>query len=252
MPSAGLVDKPQDTKFYDWNLVDPKDKPYAAFLFHYRSWEYLQSLQLIPALHPRILLKPSNSFALLAGCTGIDTIRNGRDMNEWDVTSDFDLLNAPQDCPPRELSTSILFNSSACDEMESMPKYDNQQVEFMASDSPSKAQRHNQVGLSLSDSSVCRTPLDKWFYERPLPKIPKAKPLLDHSQRLSTSSNAPSITPSLSSWFERDLNDPSPKPVIEIAAAVPLLRTTSQITTSTPSGSLSVLGMDGNAQESSS
>lgn len=67
MPTAGLVDKPQDARFYDWHLKDPKDKPFVTFKFHYRSWESLINLQLIPTDHPRRLLLPSPSILSLNG-----------------------------------------------------------------------------------------------------------------------------------------------------------------------------------------
>ncbi|KAJ9142752.1 hypothetical protein NKR23_g7100 [Pleurostoma richardsiae] len=47
-PTAGLLDKPEDVTFYDFFLIDPKDSPYATFRFHYRSWENLEELNLIP------------------------------------------------------------------------------------------------------------------------------------------------------------------------------------------------------------
>lgn len=36
LPRGALLDCPEDARFYDWLLVDPKDSPYAAFRFHYR------------------------------------------------------------------------------------------------------------------------------------------------------------------------------------------------------------------------
>ncbi|KAK2629089.1 hypothetical protein QTJ16_002192 [Diplocarpon rosae] len=63
MPSGGLLEKPQDAKFYDWHLKDPKDSPFATFKFHYRSWDSLTNLQLIPENHPRTLISsPRDNF----------------------------------------------------------------------------------------------------------------------------------------------------------------------------------------------
>lgn len=61
MPSGGLIDQPQDAKFYDWHLQDPKDVPFTTFMFHYRSWESLITLHLIPEDHPRHWNLPSPS-----------------------------------------------------------------------------------------------------------------------------------------------------------------------------------------------
>jgi hypothetical protein len=47
--SDGLLDRPEDTTYYDYLLADPKDRPYASFRFHYRSWDNLEQLQLIPS-----------------------------------------------------------------------------------------------------------------------------------------------------------------------------------------------------------
>ena len=67
MPTGGLLDKPQDAKFYDYHLEDPKDTPFAIFKFHYRSWETLTSQELIPSNHPQQLLMPSASILSLNG-----------------------------------------------------------------------------------------------------------------------------------------------------------------------------------------
>ncbi|KAH7032822.1 uncharacterized protein B0I36DRAFT_101004 [Microdochium trichocladiopsis] len=48
-PSGGLVECPRDTRYYDYLLLDAKDSPYAAVLFHYRSLAYLHQLNLIPS-----------------------------------------------------------------------------------------------------------------------------------------------------------------------------------------------------------
>lgn len=52
-------------KYYDWILIDSKDSPYATFRFHYRGWDFLNKLELVPKEHRRGLLKPSNSSFLL-------------------------------------------------------------------------------------------------------------------------------------------------------------------------------------------
>lgn len=67
MPTGGLLEKPQDAKFYDWHLRDPKERPFATFQFHYRSWDSLISLQLIPSDHGRNLLPASPSLLSLNG-----------------------------------------------------------------------------------------------------------------------------------------------------------------------------------------
>lgn len=242
------MDKPQDTKFYDWILVDPKDEPYAAFQFHYRSWEHLQVLQLIPPSHPRTLLKPSNSFALLAGHAEVCALRNDNDKDEWETAVEDEFSDVSQGSSPREPVNSTRYDASVFGEVESNLEYDNRQSKSLAYNSQLRVQRQSHAKSSPSELSTPRTTLDGWLYGRPLPKLPRAKPSFDHSRRSSTSSNAPSITPSLNSWFERDLNDPSPEPVIKVAAIVPLLRSRSQITNLWCSDSFSDMGADNDAQ----
>lgn len=65
MPSGGLLDRPQEAKYYDWHLRDDKNTPFVSFKFHYRSWDHLTSLQLIPEDHPRHLLLSSSSILSL-------------------------------------------------------------------------------------------------------------------------------------------------------------------------------------------
>ncbi|KAK3403122.1 hypothetical protein B0T20DRAFT_17471 [Sordaria brevicollis] len=48
-PSIGLMDQPQDAYHYCWHLIDRKDSPFATFRFHYRSWDSLEQLNLIPS-----------------------------------------------------------------------------------------------------------------------------------------------------------------------------------------------------------
>lgn len=67
LPSTGLVEDPLDAKYYDWILIDPIDRPLATFKFHYRSWDNLSALQLIPKNHGRTLLRPTPSILSLNG-----------------------------------------------------------------------------------------------------------------------------------------------------------------------------------------
>lgn len=62
LPARALLDAPQDARFYDWILLDPKDEPYASFRFHYRAWENLVALSLIPSENPRTLISRSLSM----------------------------------------------------------------------------------------------------------------------------------------------------------------------------------------------
>ncbi|KAL7806082.1 hypothetical protein V8C44DRAFT_368027 [Trichoderma aethiopicum] len=46
-PSTGLLEHPEDATYYEWNLQDAVDAPFAAFCFHYRAWSYLWDLNLV-------------------------------------------------------------------------------------------------------------------------------------------------------------------------------------------------------------
>ncbi|KAL6862372.1 hypothetical protein J3F83DRAFT_762660 [Trichoderma novae-zelandiae] len=46
-PSTGLLEHPEDAIYYEWNLQDATDAPYATFCFHYRAWSYLWDLNLV-------------------------------------------------------------------------------------------------------------------------------------------------------------------------------------------------------------
>lgn len=96
--------------------------------------------------------------------------------------------------------------------------------EAFKSSSLSLKERESSSGIPTSAFAVPQATLDVWEYDRPLPRLPKAKPSFDHFRKSSTSSNAPSITPSLLPWCDRDSNSLSPEPVIGVAAVVPVLR----------------------------
>jgi hypothetical protein len=224
LPSAGLVDKPQDTRYYDYILVDPKDEPYAAFLFHYRSWEYLQSLQLIPSSHPRALLKPSNSFAFLAGPSTDNGLQEDNEAEQLGSDDKDDSWATYEDSPPRAAHISQLRNSKVLRVAHDRSKRLDGHDEAFMPRSLSLEQRKTPAGIPISAFSVPQATLDEWAYERPLPKLPKAKSSFDHSRSSSTSSNAPSVTPSLLPWLDRDSDNPSPEPIIGVAVTVPVSR----------------------------
>jgi hypothetical protein len=221
-----MLDKPQDARFYDWILVDPKDKPYATFLFHYRSWEFLQALQLIPPKHPRLLLKPSNSFAFLAPLSGLEGSQSDDDIDDWDNNEEEERSSNLGDSPPWKPAIAIVGSSKPLNEVKNSPEKAskvNGSDEARKPTSSAQDEEQNHLEPPISTFAVPQATLDEWHYERPLPNPPKAKSSFDHSRKSSTSSNAPSITPSLLHWVEGGSENPSPEPVIGVAAAVPLL-----------------------------
>jgi len=222
LPSAGLLDKPQDTRYYDYILVDPKDEPYADFLFHYRSWEFLQSLQLIPSSHPRALLKPSKSFAFLAGPSTDESFPEDDEAEQLD-SSDENFSRVMHEESPRLAYISQLRSSKVLDVTHDGARRIDKHDEAFKSSSLSPKRRKTPVGILTSAFSVSQATLDEWAYDRPLPRLPNAKSSFDHSRNSSTSSNTPSITPSLLPWIDRGSENASPEPIIGIAVKVPVL-----------------------------
>lgn len=75
-PSGGLLECPEDTAFYTWLLLDPKDSPYATFRFYYRSWARLRYLNVLPPVRPASPadLCPSEP---LKGAPGLPAVNKG-------------------------------------------------------------------------------------------------------------------------------------------------------------------------------
>lgn len=61
------MDDASDAKFYKWLLKDRIDKPHTTFKFHYRSWETLQLLQIVPDDFSRAFIPPTKSTLDLYG-----------------------------------------------------------------------------------------------------------------------------------------------------------------------------------------
>ena len=174
LPSAGLLDKPQDTRYFDYILVDPKDEPYADFLFHYRSWESLQSLQLIPSSHPRVLLKPSNSFAFLAGPSASNALLE-KNMEEHPYNdeddNDEEFRASYQDSSSCITHISQLRNSKFLKTANDRPSHISGQSAAFKSSSLSQERRELRTNIPFSTFSVPHAKLDEWLSDRPLPRL---------------------------------------------------------------------------------
>lgn len=133
MPSGGLLERPQDAKFYDWHLKDPKDRPFVRFKFHYRSWDSLQASELIPENHRRALLSPTPSVMKTLGLSqqlgfefDVSSLGNGGnesgedgaggeadDEDDWEDASEVNEDDAPHDSVVSDTPwlTSVFDNS---------------------------------------------------------------------------------------------------------------------------------------------
>ncbi|RDW83289.1 hypothetical protein BP5796_04780 [Coleophoma crateriformis] len=224
MPSGGLLDKPQDAYYYDWYLIDPKGAPYAKFNFHYRSWDTLIDLQLIPSSHPRVLLPPTASLLALN-----QKAHNLHD-DEEDWETEVDSTSPLEEISPSSLQESPATGSWMTDVFNDSPKIARAMIDKEIP-SPGLHRTASSEGLMMKEKAS-RFSLDSGeenygievdkdhTSKRPLPEVPvrtvslksrEASRSMGHSRsssRVSQSSNAVSITPSLRSYFDRDTDSP--------------------------------------------
>lgn len=248
MPSQGLVDRPQDAKFYDWHLKDPKDWPYASFKFHYRSWESLQSLNLIPSDHPRSLLPPSASVLSLVGFSRAE---HEKLKEEAAPTT----KESPAKASETSESSAMPWLTSVFDDIPDSAKSQDKK-EFVV---PSEIVENYSLRfpVPVPTSKFSAAVIDKpsspkgsptpQNVNRPLPQIPSRKSSLKHRRNVSSvSTNAPSVAASLKSYIDRD--SPSPEPAeIGIAEAVDVRLTCPIVGTtewSGDTGSIASLAVD--------
>jgi hypothetical protein len=235
MPSGGLIDKPQDAKFYDWHLRDPKDRPYATFQFHYRSWDSLVSLQLIPENHPRTLLPASPSLLSLNGqlIELQEELEAEEDNRETKIKVDeVSLEHRRSESSENPIPWTTVFDDGpSCYARNLNSRTGLLRSPDMAIYSPYYRPTNHAVSpLSSPINGISERPTVqnqqgfKQISDRPLPELPQRSSSLaktNHSRSSSIISHAPSITPSLRSYYERD--GTSPEPIIGVAIAVPLL-----------------------------
>jgi hypothetical protein len=256
MPTGGLLDKPQNAKFYDWHLRDPKGTPFATFQFHYRSWNSLISLQLIPNDHSRALLPASPSLLSLNGHprelqeppeeNEVSEIKirvdEAEQESEYRDSGSSSTSNTPwmttvfEDSPDRGAKNpekpAALFNLPRTTSSYPLrqiavdvPKSKFSQTIFDGRDEEGEVDDNYE-------EPVKRPPAPETRYwdigDRPLPQIPTRTTSLNrghHSRTSSAVSNAVSITPSLRSYFERDTQSPEP-PFIGVASAMHVVAST--------------------------
>lgn len=224
LPKGDMLGAPEDTHFYDWHLMDPKDLPYARFKFHYRTWDSLQALCLIPTEVPQPQLTRTSSIWSI---TKAEENKLGR------VQGPFHQPEGLSDSGKRSQG-QVTSNVPALHQTHDKEEYQNRPVrarsihlnQNMSSDQePYQTNNYNDTyprRSSLSDRPP--TPLSV-FSELPqfvpTPQRPVPTPRKRELQRTSsTVSLAVSITPSLYSYIDREGCD-SPEPYLGVAAAVP-------------------------------
>lgn len=214
MPSGGLLEKPEDAKCYNWHLKDPKDSPFATFKFHYRSWDSLTSLNLIPNNYPRTLLPASPSILSMDGHAR--ELQTHLDLeNEKDFSADrasissnvsstpwmTDVFDASPDRPSKNRDKRSAF----------VIPPDNSSF-YSGRRSPDVPQSRFSAAVIDKPTSPKESPW-KNYLNRPLPEVPIRQSSLprqksqntDHSRSssgVSSVSNPISITPSLLSHID--------------------------------------------------
>ncbi|KFY33044.1 hypothetical protein V495_08487 [Pseudogymnoascus sp. VKM F-4514 (FW-929)] len=225
--SSGLLEKSR-YKYFDWLLEDPKDDPFVTFRFHYRSWDSLEALQLIPEMCSRELL-PAFSIKDSLGAPSLS--EDEPILSSSEIVNSFRKSTSSKGSDGRNRSTShgsalstknientIFGQMVAKDTASSQVR--SQQTTQTDVDKPKKKYQIPTSTFSISNNERWKSqeylPLDI----RPLPELPTGN---SHSRKSSASSMAFSIAPSLRSWADGDWSD-SHEPVICVAAEAQVLR----------------------------
>jgi len=193
MVSDGLLDKPEDTTYYDYLLEDAKDSPYASFLFHYRSWDNLTKLHLIPAGHP--LLSPSDSITTLSSILSNSTVRPGDSRSP---ATEFSFGVQP-------LDDAVFEDKAVPDTPENRPTLTTYSLgnppELLAPSEPSAIIQPSKA--SRDGSSGVQRPLPELPVPPPIPSLKRHDGMSFRSRQSSITSKA-SITPSLRHYLDEE------------------------------------------------
>ncbi|KAK0101432.1 hypothetical protein ONS95_006605 [Cadophora gregata] len=237
MPSGGLLEKPQEAKFYDWHLKDPKDSPFVTFKFHYRSWDNLINLQLIPDNHPRTLLPASPSVLSLNGASQDLHTKLEEDTDEEEKQIIEQLKRSMSSIISNDPWLTSVFDDSP----ERPPSKQGSRSSFNVPPEITplfSSRRLPEVPTSRFSAAVIdkpASPQNNWngYLDRPLPEIPTRDSSLkrqrhdpdSRSRSSSGISHSPSIAASLLPYVERDTA--SPEPVLGVAKFAKVEVTTS-------------------------
>lgn len=209
-----MIDNPQDVTFFDFHLIDPKDAPFATFRFHYRSWQNLLQLNLIPS-------EDLDSLELSA---------NG-EINNENNNSVSQSNTAPTEEPGTDVPSSFVHpkpdasvfdDSSSNDGLEDLtsnghrPRRNSSYIlrtpPQLRPRSARSATSHTlpQPSKTLRDGimpgfsdSILQRPLP----DRPLPELPCVSPndtWMGPSRKSSNASATPSVAPSLMSYVKNE------------------------------------------------
>lgn len=224
--SSGLLEKSR-YKYFDWLLEDPKDDPFVTFRFHYRSWDSLEALQLVPEMCDRELL-PAFS---LKNCLSMPNLSNKPTLTSSEIISRFNKATANNEPKRRNRSPSpgpsfrskkienTIFGQMVAKDT-ALSQVRSKQVEQPDANKPKKKYQIPISTFSISNKKKWMSQENLQLDVRPLPELPTGK---SHLRKSSASSMAFSIAPSLRSWADDDRSE-SPGPVLCVAAEVQVLR----------------------------
>ncbi|KAK3373810.1 hypothetical protein B0T24DRAFT_720421 [Lasiosphaeria ovina] len=216
-PSIGLLDQPQDACYYDYHLIDPRDSPFATYRLHYRSWNNLKQLNLIPDTELELLRvrSPAELRRAMGGehCLGGGCSRSNEGPSSCLETSDEAVFDDGKVYKVRSVEGPAKYF------LKSPPELFAASSANAAVPQPSKALRDGYRD-GFRDS----------YLQRPLPELPKDQPR-DISRRSSASSavsGAPSLTPSLKQYvnngsFDEGEVEVGVAQIVRMARQVPVL-----------------------------
>ncbi|KFY73535.1 hypothetical protein V499_06396 [Pseudogymnoascus sp. VKM F-103] len=224
--SSGLLEKSR-YKYFDWLLEDPKDDPFVTFRFHYRSWDSLEALQLVPGMCNRELLpafsiKNSLSTPNLSGAnptlTGSGVISRFNKATTNNGPEHRNRSRSPGASLPNKKIENTIFGQMVAKDT-ALSQVQSKQATQPDANKPKKK-------LQIPTSIFSTANKEKWISQenlqldvRPLPEPPAGQ---SHGRNLSASSMAFSIAPSLRSWADGDWSE-SPEPVLCVAAELQVL-----------------------------
>ncbi|KAH8815912.1 hypothetical protein F5884DRAFT_829186 [Xylogone sp. PMI_703] len=211
MPSNGLFGSSRDAQYYEWYLRDPRDRPFVSFSFHYRSWDYLHLLEIIPSSYSNSPLRDHHQI---------------QSLTQDDNKDEDDAIGASPG--PEDVSTPWKVSSSDDDSSESPAEKEDVQDPFV--DPPNIERRYipraptsrflryesEQIETVATPPPVHQT---HKIPPRPLPGPSKQQ--FPRGSRLRPHSRTPSISSSLLQYVERDTE--SPEPLIDTAVAMPVV-----------------------------
>ncbi|KAK3945137.1 hypothetical protein QBC46DRAFT_303903 [Diplogelasinospora grovesii] len=210
IPSVGLMSDPEDALYYSFHLMDAKDEPYATFKYHYRSWDNLEQLNIIPPAELQHL-RSTLSFESISETMSGEDLDSQRSDEEPSSHVEY-------------LDECVFNENQGQDEEDSIATSDQFQVPFPLQTPPELFSMPSTATLKMPQpSKVIRDKFTESYLHRPLPELPKdeLEPsfALRRTSEASALSGVPSVTPSLVPYINQECIEDDE---VEIGMAQPL------------------------------